>query len=193
MTFFSLGCSPLSVLLPLWCYSQGLRPVVQLSVQRQPCWAGLHLAFWPDCWVIRWSICCEVVQVFFSSVVAECTPTGMLDSCSSRFFSRFKLGDTWTLHGLVVEGTEGPFIFHLETCVHFKLECKLGIFNGFSLAGQSNSSHRGVEVIFICESRRCRAELQCVLLVKHEPCWQCCMESGAVPWLLSVTSATNAR
>lgn len=130
---------------------------------------------------------------FFPSVVAKCTPTGMLDSCSSRFFSGFKLGDTWTLHGLVVEGTEGAFIFHLETCVHFKLECKLGIFNGFSLAGQSNSSHRGVEVIFICESRRCRAELQRVPLVKREPCWQCRVESGALPRLLSVTSATNAR
>lgn len=158
-------------------FSRLVCSVVQLSVQRQPCCAGLHLALW----VMRWSVCREAVQVIFSAVPAACTAAAMLNSCSSRFFPRFQLGDTWTLRGLAVEGTEKAFILHLETCVRFKLECKLGIVNGFSLAGQSNRSHRGVEVIFICESSRCRAELQRVLLVKHEPCWQCCVESGVFP------------
>lgn len=139
------------------------------------------------------SLLLSSASLFFHSVVTECTPAGMLDSCSSPFFPRFQLGDTRTSHGLAVEGTEGAFILHLETCIRFKLECKLGIVNGFSLAGQSNSSHRGAEVIFICESRRCRAERRRVLLVKHEPSWQRCVASGAVPRLLSVTSATNAH
>lgn len=79
-------------------------------------------------------------------------------------------------------GEDTAFILHLETCVHFKLECKLGVVNGFSLAGQSNSSHRGAGVISICEPRRCRAELQPALPVQQEPCWQSCAGSGADPW-----------
>lgn len=31
----------------------------------------------------------------------------------------------------------------------------------------------------MCESRRCRAELQRALLEKHEPCWQSCVGRAA--------------
>lgn len=156
----------------------------------------LHLAFGPDCWVARRRVCCEVVQVFFfffSSVATERTPTGMPNSRSSHSSPRFQLGGTRASPGLAAEGTEGALILHLETCVHFKLECKLGIVNGFSLAGQSGGSHRGAEVISIREWRRCRAEPQPAPLVQREPCWQRCAESGAVPRLPRVTSATNAH
>lgn len=188
MTFFPWLFSSLSAAPSLILFSRLMCSVIQPSLQGWPCRAGPHLAYWSDYWV-----CCELVQVFFPSVVAECTPAGRLNPCFSCSFSRFHLGDAWTLHRQQVEKTEAAFILYLETCVLFKLGCKPGVVNGFSLAGQSNSSHRGVEVISICDSRRCRAELLCMLPVKHKPCWQGSVEGGAVPRLSNITSATCAH
>lgn len=176
--------------------------VSQLTVQSQPCCV---LCF---AWLLTWALGNEIKNVLGRGA-SQCFflyscwthPTGILNSCSC-FFPRFQLGGSSTFCRLAVEGTDEAFILHLETCVHFKLECKPSVVNGSAWQGRAVAVTVRLKSFScvswggaVCRAAVCAAGKAGALLAALPA--ERCLPSAARPAvpapLLTPTSATSAR